>query len=447
MKNIEQTRQLIEQEYYYMDQEMQMLGLKPNMEKKISPSMHTSDDNDQLLEIDKAGGQTIRHSDEIKLNVANNTLIDAETLCEIIQNNNEIEKSQEITKATDQRSVASDLRKRFTNSYYARRLSTIGLMTTKNVDSFVNINTMRRKYSLDSKLTSVTPSSSRQTPSKNNNTSSFIKSSRRSFNTESKENFDLQQLSCSTIFSQSKAESELISLLQTTKTNSILQQSNKNNNNINLNNNTNNNHATSNSNFTVNSNSSKTGDTILKAMPKLLRIRTATKAPQKEDQQSQQILDITNNANNANTTLDSTSLNNKRRVSFGQIELNQLEIPAVYKYSNVGLEKYRINPNFYLPDGSLKRKFSLPKLNDTIEAIKNCRYLRRNSQELAAQEKMSHSDAVNIFKDLNPSASEIRNFDFVQEDMQSLTTSVSNNNDSCNNSSKSYSEDGSSGET
>lgn len=49
----------------------------------------------------------------------------------------------------------------------------------------------------------------------------------------------------------------------------------------------------------------------------------------------------------------------------------------MYKYSNVGYERYKQNPHFYLPDGSLKRKFSLPKLSDSLEAVRQCRYLRK----------------------------------------------------------------------
>jgi hypothetical protein len=116
-------------------------------------------------------------------------------------------------------------------------------------------------------------------------------------------------------------------------------------------------------------------------------------------------------ASNSTNQLDGTG---KRRVSFGQIELSQLEIPTVYKHSNVGLEKHKLNPNFYLADGSLKRKFSLPKLTDSIESVRDCRYLRRSSLE--SDEVVSHADVVNIFKDLNPTPNEIRNFDFVHED-------------------------------
>lgn len=102
----------------------------------------------------------------------------------------------------------------------------------------------------------------------------------------------------------------------------------------------------------------------------------------------------------------------KRHVSFGQIELSQLEIPTVYKYSNVGFERYKLNPHFYLPDGSLKRKFSLPKLNETLEAVKDCRYLRRNSIE-----SNENVDVKNIFQDLESSSSQndLRNFDTLSE--------------------------------
>ena len=70
-----------------------------------------------------------------------------------------------------------------------------------------------------------------------------------------------------------------------------------------------------------------------------------------------------------------------RKVSFTQIDLNELEIPKTLKHSNAALEKYKFNPNYYLPDGSLKAKFLLPQLKDTIESVKNCRYIRQFSSD------------------------------------------------------------------
>lgn len=64
--------------------------------------------------------------------------------------------------------------------------------------------------------------------------------------------------------------------------------------------------------------------------------------------------------------------------SFGQ-ELNQLTDPTSYRHSKPGYERYKSNPHIYLPDGSMRRKFSLPKLSESIEQFKECRYLRRGS--------------------------------------------------------------------
>jgi hypothetical protein len=86
---------------------------------------------------------------------------------------------------------------------------------------------------------------------------------------------------------------------------------------------------------------------------------------------------------NDSSASSTTGAGKSRRVSFGQIELQQLDIPIMYKHSNVALERFKLNPNFYLPDGTLKRKFSLPKLSDTLEQVKNCGYLRRHSNPVA----------------------------------------------------------------
>ncbi|CAF0854664.1 unnamed protein product, partial [Brachionus calyciflorus] len=96
----------------------------------------------------------------------------------------------------------------------------------------------------------------------------------------------------------------------------------------------------------------------------------------------------------------------KRKVRFGQVELNQLDIPIMYRHSNVAMEKFKLDPHFYLPNGNLKRKFSLPKLDEALEAIKNCRYIRKNSLE---QEECI--DVKNIFKDICSSGIYSRNLD------------------------------------
>lgn len=109
---------------------------------------------------------------------------------------------------------------------------------------------------------------------------------------------------------------------------------------------------------------------------------------------------------------ESTSVASKRRVSFGQIDLNNLDNPKLYRYSNsAAYERYKFNPHYYLPDGSLKRKFSLPKLSDTLEAVKNCNYLRRQSIDETADQL----EVVNIFKDskLNATATPTRDLNYV----------------------------------
>lgn len=35
----------------------------------------------------------------------------------------------------------------------------------------------------------------------------------------------------------------------------------------------------------------------------------------------------------------------------------------------------------YLPDGSLRRKFSLPKLSDSLKAVSECRYIRKRNED------------------------------------------------------------------
>ncbi len=78
----------------------------------------------------------------------------------------------------------------------------------------------------------------------------------------------------------------------------------------------------------------------------------------------------------------------------GQIELNQLDIPTVYRHSNAAFERYKSNPEFYLPDGTIRRKYSLPKLSEALEQVKNFKYLRRYSIDFD-----KHVDTSNIFKD------------------------------------------------
>ena len=84
----------------------------------------------------------------------------------------------------------------------------------------------------------------------------------------------------------------------------------------------------------------------------------------------------------------------KRRNTVGKIELNQLEIPTIYKHSNVAIEKYKSNPEYYLPNGLPKRKFSLPKLTDSFEQVKTCGYLRRSS---LIEASVAEEEIQNIF--------------------------------------------------
>ena len=148
------------------------------------------------------------------------------------------------------------------------------------------------------------------------------------------------------------------------------------------------------------------------SLPKILR-----QASSRLQSNSNAAMTANNQHHNQHHNASSTSCNldmdaTKRRVSFGQIELNQLEIPVMYKHSNVAFERYKLNPNFYLPDGTLKRKFSLPKLSDTLDAVKNCGYLRRHStnesfpNNVGGSESEYELDVKNIFKDLQTNVSE-----------------------------------------
>jgi hypothetical protein len=86
-------------------------------------------------------------------------------------------------------------------------------------------------------------------------------------------------------------------------------------------------------------------------------------------------------------TCDQLSVNkrknsNNRRMSFTQVDMKELTIPKTYMHSNEGLEKCKMNPYFYLPDGSLRKRFSLPKLADTLAVAKKARYLRSKNKHL-----------------------------------------------------------------
>jgi hypothetical protein len=88
----------------------------------------------------------------------------------------------------------------------------------------------------------------------------------------------------------------------------------------------------------------------------------------------------------------------------------QIEMPDLYKHSNLGYERF--NKNFYLPNGTLKRKYSLPQLSDCMESVKNCEYLRRHNSSIDNNNNKK-DDINNIFKDLNPDSTELLNFDIL----------------------------------
>ena len=63
-----------------------------------------------------------------------------------------------------------------------------------------------------------------------------------------------------------------------------------------------------------------------------------------------------------------------------------------------------VNPNYYLPDGTLKRRFSLPKLKDALEMVKHCRYLRKFSIDRSIDpDEKDFEDVRSIFKDTDTS--------------------------------------------
>lgn len=349
-----------------MDKEMQKLGLKQPViiDKKPTPCSMTSDMENN------SNGQFITNLDDIEESDDLKAELDA-------SDQTSYEESGAVKK-TNKESEDDELRKRYTNNYYARRVSTIGVMTSKNVDSYVNISTMRRKYSLDSKLTTakLLPSMWHRShpPAQSISSCSSVipsnKTSRRSSLSMSDdkdhivgEPVDLKQISYSTLLSPSKYEnsSDTMSVLPPPSVQS---------------------HSVKNvlRNSAASTNSKRRSSFA-------------------SDYSSRNLLD---------------SSDPRRRVSFGQIELSQLEIPTVYKHSNIGFEKYKSNPNFYLPDGSLRRRFSLPRMSETLDAVRNCSYLRHNVQKAAEQESICHDtrNVVNIFKDLDPTPSEMRNFDY-----------------------------------
>ena len=240
---------------------------------------------------------------------------------------------------------------------YARRMSTIGIVSTKtNEDEFANVKKIR-KYSLDNDLFGKT--------TKSLTSASMVKSFRRLSkndlkaisNGKSSPSLFAPSVSIKTDMSDwySPSVSANPRNISRTQTASV---------------------------FSRNRSSISTYSSALN-LPKLSRLSFSRAAS-------------STNLRKTSRNKENSSVTSKRRVSFGQIDLNNLDNPKMYRYSNsAAYERYKFNPHYYLPDGSLKRKFSLPKLCDTLEAVKNCNYLRRNSIESTADQ----IEIVNIFRE------------------------------------------------
>ena len=125
---LEKTRKLIEVEYYYMEQEMRKLGLSRTMSKATL---------DKLKNMEEATKKKDILSEPVKIEV-------------------EVEKVQK--SAENPRS-------------YARRMSSIGIVSTKPSNEFANLAKIR-KYSLDNELIGATGANS-------SSTSNMVKSFRR----------------------------------------------------------------------------------------------------------------------------------------------------------------------------------------------------------------------------------------------------------------------------
>ncbi len=92
------------------------------------------------------------------------------------------------------------------------------------------------------------------------------------------------------------------------------------------------------------------------------------------------------------------NIGTKRRTSYGQITIDS---PTILR--NAANERFKFNPDYFLPDGTLRRKFSLPKLSDSLEQFKACRYIKRNS---LVEPTVDESDVSNIFKYSKPGTPE-----------------------------------------
>lgn len=243
---------------------------------------------------------------------------------------------------------------------YARRMSTLGLVSTNaDPDEFSNVKKIR-KYSLDNDLVGK--------PAKSLSSASMVKSIRRLSKADLKSASN-GKLSPSLFTPSVSIKTDMSDLCST----SLVMQTRSNTMSRNQ----------TTSAFSRNRSSISTYSSALN-LPKLSRLSLSHAAS------STSMRKLVRNKENSSST------SNKRRVSFGQIDLNNLDNPKLYRYSNsAAYERYKFNPHYYLPDGSLKRKFSLPKLSDTLEAVKNCNYLRRNSIENTADQ----TEILNIFKE------------------------------------------------
>lgn len=415
-----------------MEREMRVLGLSPRT-KKLTTTTNTltsilpSTKYRNLNETSFNENETSFNSSRINSNDTTKVelIIDDSNMKKPVENNNNNNIDEFVFKSNDEKDLdtsnnsgSSDSKSikqpRLNNSYYARRLSTIGLMTQKdnnNNEPQIDFKKCKRKFSLDN---------SRLLPS-NMHAASFIKSLRQSnlllidnngyiepsiedgdanktlsiSKLDNSMNIDANE--CNQVgpieipntpypFSPYKTDSDILkpSTNQSARTTHSMRTPFS--------------YKSARTNFTNLSNISNMSETNIPSS-----IVRRNSLPANSPFQLPKIM------RSSNRNLSGKTNDDKRRVSFGQIELTQLEIPTVYKYSNIGYERYKLNPHFYLPDGSLKRKFSLPRLSDTLDSVKNCRYLRRFSMD--AQE--DNIDVKNIFKDLQPSPSELKNFDIL----------------------------------
>ncbi len=320
-----------------MEQELKKLGLNKCLSKKTI---------DKLNNID----EELKNNKDLILNDSFNLI--------------EVEE-----KPSSSSSLVPQQKQKFKSN--ARRMSSIGIMTTgKSNDEFANIKKIR-KFSLD------------QHQSVTSGKSNLIKSYRRlsmandtllkPFNNETNKTLIPQQqqqqparISPSSLFAPSSS----------VKTDSSSDQ------------NTNLYTAAGSINSTSRNRSSISSYSSVN-LPKLSRLSLSRSI-------SSAINNTNTNTNNNNTNKSNKEVEStKRRVSFCQIDLNQLDNPKLYRYTNTAAyDRFKFNPHYYLPDGTLKRKFSLPKLSDTLEAVKNCNYLRRKSIDNIADQL----EVINIFK-------------------------------------------------